>query len=95
MSLLIRRKKNKKARKKEAGEQTRKRQTTDFRGDEPFLLRLELEARRLTQSQNGEQLNRESVDNIIKMPLLPSFVNWKDNLDEYFLRFERYADVPK
>ena len=29
------------------------------------------------------------------MPLLPSFVDEKDNLDKYLLRFERYASVAK
>ena len=58
-------------------------------------LKLELEMRRLSQSQNGEQLNQESVENIVRTPLLPSFVNGKDNLNEYFLRFERYASVAK
>ena len=51
-------------------------------------LRLELEARRLSQSQNGEQLNQRSVENIVRTPPLPSFVDGKDNLDEYLLRFE-------
>ena len=51
-------------------------------------LRLELEARRLSQSQDGEQLNQRSVENIVRTPPLPSFVDGKDNLDEYLLRFE-------
>ena len=54
---------------------------------------LELEARRLSQFQNGEQLNQESVENIVRTPPLPSFVDGKDNLDKYLLRFERYASV--
>ena len=58
-------------------------------------LRLELEARRLSQSQNGEQFNQRSVENVVRTPPLPSFVNGKDNLDEYLLRFERYASVAK
>ena len=58
-------------------------------------LRLELEARRLFQSQNGEQLNQGSVENVVRAPPLPSFVDGKDNLDEYLLRFERYAGVAK
>ena len=58
-------------------------------------LRLELEARRLSQSQNGEQLNQELVENVVRTPPLPSFVNGKDNLDAYLLRFERYACVAK
>ena len=58
-------------------------------------LRLELEARRLSQSQNGEQLNQGSVENIVRTPPLPPFVDGKDNLDEYLLRFERYASVAK
>ena len=58
-------------------------------------LRLELKARRLSQSQNGEPLNQGSVENIVRMPPLPFFVDGKDNLDEYCLRFQRYADVAK
>ena len=58
-------------------------------------LRLEMEARRLTQSQNGEQLNRGLVENIVRTPPLPSFVDGKNNLDEYLLRFERNANVAK
>ena len=58
-------------------------------------LRLELEARRLSQSQNGEQLNQGLVENVVRTPPPPSFVDGKDNLDEYLLRFERYASVAK
>ena len=58
-------------------------------------LRLELEARRLSQSQNSEQLNQGSVENVVRTPPLPSFVDGKDNLDEYLLRLERYASVAK
>ena len=58
-------------------------------------LRLELEARRLSQSQNGEQMNQGLVENVVRTPPLPSFVDGKDNLDEYLLRFERYASVVK
>ena len=58
-------------------------------------VRLELEARRLSQSQNGEQLNQGSVESVVRTPSLPSFVDGKDNLDEYLLRFERYADLAK
>ena len=54
-----------------------------------------MEATRLFQSQNGEQLNQGSVENVVRTPPLPSFVNGKDNLDEYLLRFERYANVTK
>ena len=56
---------------------------------------LELEARRLSQFQNGEQFNQGSVENVVRTPPLPSFVDGKDNLDEYLLRFERYASVAK
>ena len=52
-----------------------------------------MEARRLSQSQNGEQLNQGSVENVVRTSPLPSFVDGKDNLDEYLLRFERYASV--
>ena len=31
----------------------------------------------------------------MRTPLLPSFVDGKDNLDKYLLRFERYANVEK
>ena len=58
-------------------------------------LRLELEARRLSQSQNGEQFTQGSVENVVRTPPLPSFVDRKDNLDKYLLRFERYASVAK
>ena len=56
---------------------------------------MELEARRLSQSQNGEQLNQGMVENVVRTLPLPSFVVGKDNLDEYLLRFERYASVAK
>ena len=58
-------------------------------------LRLELEAWRLSQSQNGEQLNEGSVGSVVRTPRLPSFVDGKDNRDDYLLRFERYASVAK
>ena len=58
-------------------------------------LRLELEARRLYQSHNGEQLNQGLVENVVRTPPLLSLVDGKDNLDEYLLRFERYASVAK
>ena len=58
-------------------------------------LRLELEARRLSQSQNGKQLNQGSVENIVRTLPLPSFVDGKDNLDEYLLIFERCVNMPK
>ena len=49
----------------------------------------------LSQSQNGEQFTQGSVENVVRTPPLPSFVDRKDNLDEYLLRFERYASVAK
>ena len=52
-----------------------------------------MEARRLSQSQNGEQLNQGLVENVVRTPPPPSFVDEKDNLDEYLLRFERYVRV--
>ena len=58
-------------------------------------LRLELEARSLSQSYNGKQLNQGLVENVVRTPLLSSFVDGKDSLDECPLRFERYADVAK
>ena len=54
-----------------------------------------MKARRLSQFQNGEQLNQGLVGNIVRTPPLPSFVDGKDNLDEYLLKFERYADMAK
>ena len=54
-------------------------------------LRFELEERRLSQSQNGEQLNQGSVGNVVRMPPLPSFADGKDNLDEHLLRFDAMA----
>ena len=54
---------------------------------------LELEVITFSQSQNGEQLSQASVENIVRTPPLPSFVDGKDDLDEYLLRFERSADV--
>ena len=58
-------------------------------------LRLELKARRLSKSQNGEQLNQGLVENVVRTPPLPFFVDGKDNLDEYLLRFEGYTSVAK
>ena len=54
-----------------------------------------MEAKRLSQSQNGEQLSQGSVRNIASTPLLPFFVDGKDNLDKYLLKFERYGAVAK
>ena len=54
-----------------------------------------MEARRLSQSQNGEQVNEGSVGNVVRTPPLPSFVDGKNSLDEYLLRFEWYASVAK
>ena len=54
-----------------------------------------MKARRLSQSQNGEQLNQGSVKNVVRTPPPPSFVDGKNNLDEYLLRFESYACVAK
>ena len=58
-------------------------------------LSLKLEAMRLSQSQNAEQLNQGSVENNVRTPPLPSFMDGKDSLDKYRLRFERYANVAK
>ena len=49
----------------------------------------------LSQSQNGEQFTQGSVENVMRTPPLPSFVDRKDNLDKYLLRFEKYASVAK
>ena len=58
-------------------------------------LRLELKARSLCQSQSGKQLNQGSAENVARTPPLPSFVDGKDNLDKYLLRFEKYTSVAK
>ena len=50
-------------------------------------LRLELEARRLSQSYMGEQSNQGLVENAVRTPPLPYFVDGKNNLDEYLLRW--------
>ena len=37
----------------------------------------------LSQSQNGEQWNQGLVETTVRTPPLPSFVDGKDNLNEY------------
>ena len=49
-----------------------------------------METRRLSQSQNGKQLNQGLVENIVRTPRLPSFVDGKDNLEEYIFRLKNY-----
>ena len=40
-------------------------------------------------------MNQGLVENIVRTPPLPFFVERKDNMDEYLLRFERYTGVAK
>ena len=62
---------------------------------------MELEWTRLDfESKKGERENRSDVAKeirrnvrIARSPELPAFVNRKDDLDNYSLRFERYATV--
>ena len=59
-------------------------------------LKLEVEAKKLERAQ--QDANRDAVSRPlgkVKSPELPSFVDGKDDLDSYLLRFERYAVVAK
>ena len=68
--------------------------------------KLEMEKLRLESERLNEQRSASSEDQhaalsqasqnavaITKAPVLPGFVDGKDNLDSYLLRFERYATV--
>ena len=59
-------------------------------------LKLELKAKRLetTPQPTGiaEEVIRQSA-RIAQSPELPAFVDGRDDLDNYLLRFERYATV--
>ena len=59
-------------------------------------LKLELEAKRLETAArpagNAEEVMRRSA-RIARSPKLPAFVDGRDDLDNYLLRFERYATV--
>ena len=64
---------------------------------------MELERAKIKfESKKGERENRSDVAEKIRInvriaqsPELPAFVNGKDNLDYYLLRFERYAAVAR
>ena len=57
-------------------------------------LRIELEAKRIEAEIRLEiQEDRRPMAAGARAPELPSFVDGKDNLDSYLLRFERYATV--
>ena len=59
-------------------------------------LKLELEAKRLETAARpagiAEEVVRRSA-RIARSPELPAFVDGRDDLDNYLLRFERYATV--
>ena len=48
-----------------------------------------IEARTVVQSTISSEAGQENVTTVTKTPGLPGFVNGKDNLDNYLLRFER------
>ena len=52
-----------------------------------------IEARAEVQSAASSQAGQENVTAVTKTPWLPDFVDGKDNLDNYLLRFERYATM--
>ena len=57
-------------------------------------LRIELEAKRIEAETRLERReDRRPMAAGARAPELPSFVDGKDNLDSYLLRFERYATV--
>ena len=62
-------------------------------------LRLEserLNGRRSASSEDQQAALSQASQNAVaktKTPVLPGFVDGKDNLDSYLLRFERYATV--
>ena len=58
-------------------------------------LRLEIEAKKLGQSQSCEQLNEGFVKMIVKNTTVTFFVDGKDNLGKYRLQFKRSTDVAK
>ena len=45
------------------------------------------------QSAASSQAGQENVAAVAKTPGLPGFVDGKDNLHNYLLRFERYATI--
>ena len=83
---------------KRAAEEARQKQEEAQRQREFELekLKLEVEAKKLERAQ--QDANRDGVYRPlgkVKSPELPSFVDGKDDLDSYLLRFERYAVVAK
>ena len=59
-------------------------------------LKLELEAKRLETAAQPSGIAKEVVRRsarIARSPELPAFVDGRDDLDNYLLRFERYATV--
>ena len=54
-------------------------------------IKLETETKNLVYAQSGEQLNQRFIKTTMRTQSLLSFVNFKHNLDEYLLRFERYS----
>ena len=52
-----------------------------------------IEARAEVQSAVLSQAGQEKVATVTKTPGLPGFVDGKDNLDYYLLRFVRYATI--
>jgi len=57
-------------------------------------MRLELEAKRLDAENRGTTQGR-IMPARVKSTDLPSFIDGKDELDSYLLRFETYATVAK
>jgi len=57
-------------------------------------MRLELEAKRLNAENRGITQGR-IMPARVKSPDLPSFIDGKDDLNSYLLRFERYATITK
>ena len=59
-------------------------------------LKLELEAKRLETATRPSEIAKEVVwrsARIARSPELPAFVNGRDDLDNYLLRFERYEPM--
>ena len=80
------------AEEKRAGHEAEERKTTM----ELERLKLELEAKRLETAARPAGIAEEAVRQsarIARSPELPAFVDCRDYLDNYLLRFERYATV--
>ena len=52
-----------------------------------------IEGREEVQSAASSQAGQENMAADTKTPVLPGFVDGKDNLDNYVLRLERYATI--